>query len=197
MMPPGEVIAVVGSDPKAGASMAAKSIAQGLAKETGEAVLYLNGRGESCVVAPWNESEMGLTEAGLSYLLSLRWSETYGELRGKFSFTVADGGTGPAEGADRVVLVVNQLASSIRAAERAAERLCGTEKKLLCLNRFLPSDPHTPSYVRKLFPEWDVILLPESPRGREADWEGMTLPVLGDRPYRRAVREGVKWILNS
>ncbi len=213
MRPYGQIIGVAGSDPKAGSSMIAKSLAQGLAKQTGEAILYLTEGDGSRVVAPWNDAEIGLAESGLSHLETVRWKDIPGELRGRFAFAVLDGGTVAAEYADRVILVVNQLASSIRAAERVAPLLAekgtgdGTakaepgsgerERSLLCLNRYLAGDPYDTAYLKQLFPEWDVLPVPESPRGREADWEGVTIAELGDRPFRRAVREGVKWILRN
>ena len=209
MKPRGKIIAVAGSDPKAGASMVAKSLAQYLAKETGEAILYLERCGKARVIAPWNDAEMTLTEAGLSHLLGAEWEEASEEMRERFAFTLSDTGTEEPCEADRLVLVVNQLASSLKAAERSAPafeaRFGGTDglpgngkaRRLLCLNRYLPGDPHDAAYVRRIFPGWEILLVPESPRGREADWEGVTIPSLGDRPYRRAVKEGVKWILNS
>ncbi len=206
----GRIIAVAGSDPKAGSSMIAKSLAEELAKETGEAVLYLTDGDGSCVVAPWNDAEMGLAEAGISRYATGPRTEHYRELRGRFAFAVLDSGPDAAEGADRVVCVVNQFASSIREAERRIPRLEGRlrpdgngdtaegpGRRLICLNRFLPGDPHDCAYIRRLFPGWNVIPFPEAACGREADWEGVTITKLGDRPFRKAVREGVKWILNS
>jgi Flp pilus assembly CpaE family ATPase len=49
---PGTIVAVVGSDPKAGSSMIAKSVGELLAKETGEAVLYLKKGPGSVVISP-------------------------------------------------------------------------------------------------------------------------------------------------
>ncbi len=206
---PGTIVAVAGSDPKAGSSMIAKSVGELLAKETGEAVLYLKKGPGSVVISPWNEGETGLLEAGLTHLLTVRWEDAYDELRDRFAFTVTDGGTEAVRGADRLLLVVNQLSSSIAAAESAvpllAERLAAESvsprrkeaAKTICLNRCVAGDPHDPAYLRRLFPDWNVLAFPESPKGREADWKGVTIVRLGDRPFRRAVKEGVKWILNN
>ena len=202
----GKIVSVVGSDPKAGTSMIARSLAECLAKETGEAVLYLkNGEGGSRI-APWNEAEMTLAEAGLTRYLSLPAEEAYRELRARFLFTVTDTGPEAVRDADRLIFVVNQLSSSVRAAEKteaelrrrfAENRPDEAEKRILCLNRFLPGDPFDVACLKTVLPEWNALTVPESPRGREADWEDVTILKLGDRPYRKAVREVVKWILNN
>jgi|GEM_PF-6928375 len=203
MMTDGTIVAFIGSDAKAGTSAVAKSFAECIAQETGESVLFLGSNGGTRVVLPRNGEEMDLTEAGLSFLAPDLCPNTYPELRERFAYVIADVGAGGITGADRFVFVVNQLASSIRAAKSSEsgylERF-GPERnedRILCVNRFLSADPHSIPFFRERFPDWRLFTVPESARGREADWENKTIFELGDRAFRRAVKEGVKWILED
>ena len=216
----GKALFFVGVERKCGTTMISRSMAQFLASAARKQTLWISRTEENRIYGPEDLSGVCLREAGLDYLKKARWKGNMEAAKERFSWICVDEGALPramnacsalrqtekviwvAEQSHRCLLRTEELLQRVKTEQDgSAEEGEIPKPDLLLINRYRENDPFTLAYCRQRLAPWPwlpCLAVADSQRGREAEWQDMTLLELRDRAFRRdisAVRKELEYEL--